>query len=103
MAVVARQREQVRQQDLWDKFWKDKTGRIVVWQRPNVWLIAWVVLTLVSLFLNGVVSNIIWYVALADLALWAVLEMWKGVNYLRRLLGLIVLVLVIMAVFKVGY
>jgi hypothetical protein len=97
-----RQRQHHEHQDLWDKFWKDKDGNVVVYQRPNIWLISWVVLTLLSLFLNGAVSSYLWWLALVSLTIWSLLEIFKGVNYLRRLLGVIVLVLTIMAALKAG-
>lgn len=102
MAVSARQHNS-SDQDWWDKFWKDKDGQVVVYQRPNVFLIAWVVLTLISLFMTGTVSNVLWWAALAVLAIWSLLEIFRGVNYLRRLLGVIVLLLIVAALFKVGY
>lgn len=101
MATMERRRHYERQ-DLWDKFWKDKDGNVVVYQRPNIWLIGWVVLTLISLFLNGTVSNYFWWAALVSLTVWSLLEIFQGVNYLRRLLGVIVLVLTIMAALKAG-
>ena len=104
MAVIAKhQRQQYEDRDLWDKFWKDKDGNVVVWQTPNMWLIAWVVLTLASLFINGTVSYVLWYASLAALAIWAIREIWKGVNYLRKGLGAVILLLIILALFKVGY
>lgn len=103
MAVAVKRGQRYEHQDLWDKFWKDKDGNVVIWQRPNAWLITWVVLTLASLFINGTLSYILWYASLADLAVWAILEVWKGVNYLRKCLGAVVLLLIILALFKVGY
>lgn len=88
------------EQDLWDKFWKDKQGHIVVYQRPNALLIGWLALTLVSLFTHGGLADVLGYVAMAVLAAWALLEIFKGVNYLRRTLGAIVLILVVLAVFR---
>lgn len=101
MQAITRERHrQSEHQDLWDKFWKDKDGNIVVYQRPNIWLIGWVVLTMLSLFLNGKASDYLWWGALALLTVWSLLEIFKGVNYLRRSLGVVVLVLIIMAALK---
>lgn len=102
MAESVRQRSH-EHQDAWDKFWKDKDGNVIVWQRPNWWLLGWALITIVSLFLNGTLSNILWYVALVVLAIWSLLEIFKGVNYLRRTLGVVVLILIVLAIFKVGY
>lgn len=103
MAVLTRQRHHYEHQDLWDKFWKDDKGNYVIWQWPNKFLIAWAILTLISLFINGTISTIVWWLALIDLAIWAGLEIWKGVNYFRRVLGVVVLIMTLMAAFKVGY
>lgn len=89
--------------DVWNSIWRDKHGRIVLYQHPSPLLIGWLVLTIASLFVTGNLGNIVWYVALAVLAVWALLEVFKGVNYFRRILGLIVLVLIIAALLKVGY
>lgn len=87
--------------DLWDKFWKDKNGNVVVYQHPNVFLIGWVVLALGSLFVSSKLADTLWQLSLAVLAVWALLEIVKGVNYFRRLLGAFVLLLVILATFRV--
>jgi hypothetical protein len=89
--------------DLWDRIWRDRRGDIVIWQLPNIPQIAWVALTLGSLFTTGTLSNILWYAATAALAVWALLELLRGVNYFRRILGIVVLLLIVAAYLKVGY
>lgn len=101
--AVAENRQRRSQQDLWDKTWKDKNGKVVIYQHPNPLLIAWVVVTVLSIFINGKLSTVLWWLAMALLAAWSLLEIFKGVNYFRRALGAVVLLLVILAVFKVGY
>ena len=88
--------------DLWDKFWKDKEGNVVVYQHPNVFLIGWLVLALSSLFTSSKLADILWQLSLAVLAIWVLLEIFKGVNYFRRTLGVFVLLLVILAAFRVN-
>jgi hypothetical protein len=102
MQLATRQRVQTNQ-DLWDRIWRDRTGRVVIYQNPNPVLIAWVVLTIASIVTNGMLSNVLWYVALALLAIWALLEIFKGVNYFRRAIGVIVVLLIVAALFKFGY
>lgn len=89
------------ERDWWDKFWKDKQGNVVVYQHPNIPLIAWLLLALVSLFVSEKLADLLWHISLAVLAVWALLELFKGVNYFRRVLGAIVLVMIILAVFRV--
>ena len=88
--------------DLWDKFWKNKQGEVVVYQHPNILLIGWVVLAFVSLFVEEPLADILWHISLGVLAVWSLLEIFKGVNYFRRLMGAVVLVLVVLAVFRVA-
>lgn len=87
--------------DWWDKFWKDKHGEVVVYQHPNIWLIAWVLLALVSLFVSENLADVLWHISLGVLAIWALLEIFKGVNYFRRTMGAVVLLLVVLAAFRI--
>jgi uncharacterized membrane protein len=88
--------------DLWDKVWRDKHGKVVVWQTPNVWLIAWAVIDVVSVLTTGSVSNVFWWIGTIDLGVWALLEIFLGVNYFRKALGVLVFLLVIATSFKLG-
>lgn len=90
--------------DLWSKTWRDKggRGRIVIWQNPNAFLIGWAVLTVISLFFGGrsLVADIFSWAAHASLIIWSLLEIFKGVNYFRRFLGVLVLVFAIMSLIQ---
>ncbi len=89
MAETVRARDP--RKDAWDYFWKDKHGKVVIYQWPNVYILAWLLLTIISLFTEGTLSSVLGYVATAALVAWALLEMFAGVNYFRRSLGVIVL------------
>jgi len=89
-----------RRHDLWDKIWKDSDGRVIMYQRPNVPLIAWAVLTVISLLLNGKTASVLSVVATSMLGIWALLEIFRGVNYFRRALGLLVMIFVIMSLIR---
>ncbi len=91
------------QGDLWDKIWLDRRGHVVIFQMPNLWLIGWAVLDIISIFTMGTISNVFWWAATGVLAIWATLEITRGVNYFRRALGVVVLIFVILSAFKVGY
>lgn len=80
-----------RRHNFWDKIWRDREGHIVIWQMPNVWLIAWAVVTTLSIFFSGVVSDVFFWAGSALLVLWSLLEIFKGADHFRRLLGLAVL------------
>jgi len=89
--------------DLWDKIWRNKQGRIVIFQMPNVWLIAWAVLTCVSLLAaSHSVANTFWWLSSAVLAIWALLEIFRGANYFRRALGGFVLLMIVGGMFGIG-
>jgi hypothetical protein len=89
--------------DLWDRIWRNRRGEVVIFQTPNLWLIAWVVLTCVSVLASSrTIANTFWWLSCAVLTIWALLEVFKGVNYFRRLLGLFVLFLVVGSAFGIG-
>lgn len=83
------------------KLFQDKDGRVVVWQSPNLLLWIWVVIKVVTLILNeGQISTGFEQLSTAVLFTWAVYELAKGVNYFRKFLGLIVLILIIVGYFS---
>jgi hypothetical protein len=74
------------------KFFKDKDGRVVIFQSPNIPIIVW----LCSLVLSRITPEpltrmILGRVSMLALVLWALLELVWGVNYFRRVFGLVVL------------
>jgi hypothetical protein len=76
-----------------DNFFRDKDGQIVIGQLPNLPLIIWLVASLLqSVFKAGQVNSGLDILATGSLFVWAILELFQGVNYFRRTLGLIVLV-----------
>ena len=82
---------------LWDKIWKDKRGKVVIWQNPNPFLIGWAALTFASLFVSGRLANVLSILGSIFLVIWSLLEIFSGVNYFRRALGLFVLILSVMS------
>lgn len=87
--------------ELWDKFWKNDRGQVVIWQRPNAYLFGWAILTMVSLVTANRTSDIFAGAASVVLAVWAGLEIGRGANYFRRLLGLVVLIYSVMTFVKI--
>jgi hypothetical protein len=81
---------------LFDKIFRDSDGKIVVAQMPNLPLIVWIAASLLKLvFTTGVGNTVLDAVAFGSLFTWAWLELFQGVNYFRRALGLGVLIGVI--------
>jgi hypothetical protein len=77
---------------LFDKIFRDSNGEIVLAQTPNLPLIGWIVASLLKLVVtNGKISLGLEALAFGCLFTWAWEELFQGVNYFRRALGLIVL------------
>lgn len=75
-----------------DRVYKDKNGKVVIVQFPNLPIITWFVCALVTKLLPGSsISTLVSFVGTGALFTWAWLELFDGVNYLRRLFGLMVL------------
>lgn len=71
---------------------KDKNGKVVVWQFPNPALVLWVLATLVAKFTTDTTHDLANIIAFGALFTWAWLEIFAGASWFRRLLGLVVLV-----------
>jgi hypothetical protein len=79
-----------------DKTFRDSDGKIVLAQMPNLPLIVWIVASILALiFTSGKINTVLDVVANGSLFTWAWLELFQGVNYFRRALGLAVLVAII--------
>ncbi|MFN6461687.1 MAG: hypothetical protein RMZ41_007535 [Nostoc sp. DedVER02] len=75
-----------------DKIFRDSEGKIVLAQLPNLPLIIWIVTTILSLiFTTGKINTLLDILANGSLFTWAWLELFEGVNYFRKALGLLVL------------
>ncbi|MBF2067278.1 MAG: hypothetical protein IGS39_23105 [Calothrix sp. C42_A2020_038] len=83
---------------LFDKIFRDNNGNIVIAQPPNLPIILWAVASLLKLvFTSGEINIGLDAVAYGALFTWGWEELFQGVNYFRRTLGLIVLVGVILS------
>ncbi len=78
---------------LFDKTFRDSNGQIVLAQPPNLPIIVWGVTTLLKLLVTtGEINTVLDLVAFGSLFTWAWEELFQGVNYFRRALGLLVLI-----------
>ena len=78
---------------LFNKVFRDSEGKIVLAQMPNLPLIVWIVASLLKLiFTTGKISIGLEVLAFGSLFTWAWEELFQGVNYFRRALGILVLV-----------
>jgi hypothetical protein len=77
-----------------NRFWYDKHGNFVVWQRPNLLLWAWIIAMVLNIILpDGSLIRITSLAGGIAIFVWAALELGWGVNYFRRTLGACVLLL----------
>lgn len=73
---------------------KHKDNHIIIFQKPNLPLITWGVATVAAKFIShGTLHQVLSAIAFVAIVIWALLEIFSGVNYFRRALGLIVLAL----------
>ncbi|MEO8893910.1 MAG: hypothetical protein ABI417_20685 [Coleofasciculaceae cyanobacterium] len=78
---------------LFDKTFRDSEGNIVIAQPPNPPLLVGITATLLNLIIkNGTIHTGIEAIGFGALFTWAWLELFEGVNYFRRALGLLVLI-----------
>lgn len=73
-------------------FFKNKDNNIVLAQWPNTSLIIWFVGLVVSKVATGNLHELASYVSFGALVVWAGFEIFSGVNYFRRTLGVVVLI-----------
>lgn len=78
---------------LFDRTFRDSEGQIVIAQMPNLPLSVGLVATLLTLIVTtGKINLALELVAFGSLFTWAWEELFQGVNYFRRALGLIAIV-----------
>lgn len=76
-----------------DKFFRDDKGEFVIAQPPNLPIIVWFTASILKLvFSKGDLYTGLDFVAVASLTIWSFLEIFQGVNYFRKGLGVVVLI-----------
>jgi hypothetical protein len=85
----------------WNRCVLDRHGRLVLFEKPNTPLILWAVCSFLdfvvghSLWVNSPLHTLFRMLAFGFIFIWAWLELSQGTTYLRRLLGFIVLVFIL--------
>ena len=78
---------------LFDRTFRDSEGNIVIAQPPNLPLITGITATLLQLIIkSGNIHTGLDAIAFGSLFTWAWQELFDGVNYFRRALGLVALI-----------
>ena len=83
------------EQTLIDKCFKDTSGKVVLFQMPNFPIVAWFVAMVLDKCFDGRFGHTMGLLSFGALFTWAWLELFEGVNYFRKTLGLVVLILII--------
>jgi hypothetical protein len=78
-----------------DWLFRDRRGRLVLWQRPNLPLSIWAIAWVTAWPLHGTLHHVVHLIGGAALFIWAALELFDGASPFRRLLGVTVLVLMV--------
>lgn len=81
---------------LFNRTFRDNDGNLTIAQMPNLPILIWLAATLLALLItSGNFHRGLDALAFGSLFTWAWQELFQGVNYFRRLLGLIVLLVAI--------
>ena len=79
-----------------DRWFHDEHGDLVLWQTPNLPIIVWFLARLLQVFVDsGPSARLLGAVSFGALFTWGWLELSDGDAYIRRLLGLIVLIVIV--------
>ena len=91
---MGRNKKRKRPRSFWDKFWRDEHGNDIIWQRPNKLLLLWAICAFITLLLRGgLLEDILSWIGTISIVLWAIFEVAWGVNYFRRSVGFMVLLI----------
>ncbi len=78
---------------LLNRVFRNSEGEIIIIQKPNLAFLIWTLASLLKLvFTTGRINLGLEMVAFASLFSWAWGELFEGVNYFRRGLGLLVII-----------
>jgi hypothetical protein len=87
---------ETKETTLFDRIFRDSEGNVVIAQMPNPPLITGLVATFLQIiFPSGSIHTALYLVGFGALFTWAWQELFEGVNYFRRALGLIGLLSII--------
>jgi hypothetical protein len=83
---------EAKEPTLFDRTFRDSEGKIVIGQMPNPPLLVGLAATLLQLILpSGQIQTAFDLIAFGALFTWAWQELFEGVNYFRRAIGLVAL------------
>lgn len=74
---------------------QDKDGKVVIFQRANIPLIVWLMSMIIARLTHGQTREHFQTLSFIAIITWALMEIFWGVNYFRRIIGLLVLLVVL--------
>ncbi|HSW74809.1 MAG TPA: hypothetical protein VLG16_02970 [Candidatus Saccharimonadales bacterium] len=78
--------------NLFSRIFKDKEGKVIIWQSPNVLLWCWIVSSVLgTLFKHRAGHTGLQRLAEASLFAWAYLEIRTGASIFRQILGAVII------------
>ncbi len=80
-------------------FFKDKEDKIVIAQTPNLPLVVWIVSVIFQNITQGDVKVLLEITSFSAIFIWSIMEIFQGVNYFRRILGVLVLIVTLIQPF----
>lgn len=84
-----------------DAIFKDKRGKVVIWQAPNLLLWTWIACAILSrIIAHGTFHNGLSGIGKASIFAWAYLEITSGTTLFRKFLGAIVLAFTVASFFN---
>ena len=85
---------------LFDRIFKNKDGKLVLWQNPNLPLWGWIASSVLgAVFKHGNLHSSFQLLGKAALFAWAYLEIRSGESIFRRILGAVVMANILIGVF----
>lgn len=83
---------------IWNSFFEDKNGNVVIYQRPNLLIILAAAASIFALMTNkGIIHTLAAWVAIITWVAWSALEVVFGDSYFRKTIGLLSLAVEIIA------
>ena len=81
-----------------ERCYKDKNGKVTLVQAPNVPILLWLACVILQkIVTTGKIYSAFELIGFGALFTWAWLEIFQGCNYLRRLLGAVVIIFLILS------
>jgi hypothetical protein len=70
-----------------------------IFQKPNIPITLWFFSTIISLITHGIIYYVSTTVSFIAIIIWSYLELSEGINWFRKILGLVVLIVTALALY----